>query len=108
MRLDWRLEGRVLPDDVATTAYYVASEAVTNAVKHAKATNIGVVVGADDDGTLHVSVEDDGRGGADPAGDRGSRDSGTGSPPSVASCTSPAAPAKGRPSGRCCHAYRDR
>lgn len=66
VRLDWRLEGRVLPDDVATTAYYVASEAVTNAVKHAKATNIGVVVGADDDGTLHVSVEDDGRGGADP------------------------------------------
>ncbi|KKD02083.1 sensor histidine kinase, partial [Streptomyces sp. WM6386] len=50
----------------ATTAYYVASEAVANAVKHAEATSIGVVVGADGDGKLHVSVEDDGRGGADP------------------------------------------
>ncbi|MEU1779477.1 histidine kinase [Streptomyces abikoensis] len=64
--LDWRLDGRVLPDAVATTAYYVASEAVTNSVKHADATCIGVVVDEDGDGTLRVTIRDDGRGGADP------------------------------------------
>ncbi|MFB7289234.1 sensor histidine kinase [Actinacidiphila glaucinigra] len=66
MRLDWRLDGRPLPDDIATTAYYVASEAVTNAVKHAEATSIGVAVGRNEDGALYVTIRDDGRGGADP------------------------------------------
>jgi two-component sensor histidine kinase len=33
-----------LPDDVATTAYFVVSEAVTNAVKHAEATRIQLCV----------------------------------------------------------------
>ena len=33
-----------LPDDVATTAYYVASEALTNAVKHASPASIGLRV----------------------------------------------------------------
>ncbi|MHA5048460.1 sensor histidine kinase [Streptomyces sp. SD15] len=65
VRLDWRLDGRPLPDDVATTAYYVASEAVTNAVKHAEATSVGVVVGEDGNGALYVTIRDDGRGGAD-------------------------------------------
>lgn len=71
VRLDWRLDGRVLPDDVATTAYYVASEAITNAVKHAEATSIGVVVGEDDKGALRVTIRDDGCGGADPRGGSG-------------------------------------
>jgi signal transduction histidine kinase len=52
-----------LPDDVATTAYYVASEAVTNAVKHATASHIGLEV-ARADGQLMVRVSDDGKGGA--------------------------------------------
>jgi signal transduction histidine kinase len=52
-----------LPDDVATTAYYVVSEAITNAVKHATADHIGLRV-TRSDGTLLVSVTDDGRGGA--------------------------------------------
>jgi signal transduction histidine kinase len=52
-----------LPDDVATTAYYVASEALTNAVKHATADRIGLRV-TRSDGRLLVTVSDDGRGGA--------------------------------------------
>jgi signal transduction histidine kinase len=52
-----------LPDDVAATAYYIASEAVTNAVKHADAAQIGVQV-LRADGSVHVRVADDGRGGA--------------------------------------------
>jgi signal transduction histidine kinase len=54
-----------LPDALATTAYYVASEAVSNAVKHADAEVIGVHV-ARCDGRLRVRVSDDGRGGAAP------------------------------------------
>jgi signal transduction histidine kinase len=52
-----------LPDDVATTAYYVVSEAITNTVKHASADHIRLQV-ARSDGRLLVSVTDDGRGGA--------------------------------------------
>jgi signal transduction histidine kinase len=52
-----------LPDDVATTAYYVVSEAITNTVKHADADRIRLSV-ARCDGRLLVSVTDDGRGGA--------------------------------------------
>ncbi|BAK36568.1 putative two-component system histidine kinase [Microlunatus phosphovorus NM-1] len=52
-----------LPDTVATTAYYVASEAITNAIKHAEATRIVLQVVRRDDRIL-VCVSDDGRGGA--------------------------------------------
>jgi signal transduction histidine kinase len=52
-----------LPDDVATTVYYVTSEAITNAVKHAGATRIDVRV-ARCNGHLEVCIADDGRGGA--------------------------------------------
>jgi signal transduction histidine kinase len=54
---------RALPEDVATTAYYVVSEAVTNAVKHADAERIALRI-AQDDGYLRVHVEDNGQGGA--------------------------------------------
>lgn len=47
--------------------YFVASEAVNNAVKHAGATRVEVVV-AERDGRVELSVSDDGAGGADPAG----------------------------------------
>ncbi|QIJ65437.1 sensor histidine kinase [Streptomyces sp. JB150] len=59
--------GGPLPRPVETAAYFVVSEAVTNAVKHAAATavSVRVVRGA---GRLTVRVEDDGAGGADPAG----------------------------------------
>jgi signal transduction histidine kinase len=52
-----------LPDVVATTAYYVASEAVVNAVRHAAAATIGLRV-ARDAAALTVQVSDDGPGGA--------------------------------------------
>jgi signal transduction histidine kinase len=52
-----------VPDDVATTAYFVASEAIANAVKHAGATTIGLsLVRSKRHWTL--SVRDDGTGGA--------------------------------------------
>ncbi|WP_327043918.1 histidine kinase [Microbispora sp. NBC_01189] len=53
-----------LPDDVATTAYYVASEAMTNAVKHAAPAAIGVRVSRAGD-HVTVRISDDGRGGAE-------------------------------------------
>ena len=52
-----------LPDDVATTVYFVVSEAVANAVKHAEASSIRLRVHRSD-GHVLVSVTDDGLGGA--------------------------------------------
>jgi signal transduction histidine kinase len=57
------LGGEPLPDVVATTAYYVASEAVVNAVRHGDAARIGLSVSRAD-GALTVRVRDDGPGGA--------------------------------------------
>ncbi|MFG3257767.1 sensor histidine kinase [Streptomyces sp. NPDC048172] len=55
------------PDAVRAMAYFVAAEAVTNAVKHAGASAVTLTVTSS--GTLvTVRTEDDGRGGADPAG----------------------------------------
>lgn len=56
-------EGRLAPE-IEAAAYYVACEALANAVKHADAT--GVTISADRmDGMLVVEVVDDGRGGAE-------------------------------------------
>jgi signal transduction histidine kinase len=52
-----------LPDDVATTAYFLISEAVTNAVKHAEASRISLHVSRVN-GTVRLRITDDGRGGA--------------------------------------------
>ncbi|WP_433161635.1 sensor histidine kinase [Kribbella sp. CA-247076] len=54
-----------LPEDLATTAYFVAAEAVTNAAKYANATSIAVRVSQSAD-RVTVLVEDDGCGGATP------------------------------------------
>ncbi|MGW4378939.1 histidine kinase [Kitasatospora sp. NPDC004531] len=56
-----------LPGPVLTAAYFVVSECVTNAAKHSAAGSIEVAVERDG-ARLAVRVEDDGRGGADPAG----------------------------------------
>ena len=54
------------PEPVENAAYYVVSEALTNATKHANATAITVTVEADvEDQVLRVAVSDDGVGGAD-------------------------------------------
>jgi len=55
-----------LPQPVEAAAYYVVSEALTNAAKHANATVVHVDLDVKDR-TLRISVADDGNGGADPA-----------------------------------------
>ncbi|MFG2094342.1 sensor histidine kinase [Streptomyces sp. NPDC048612] len=52
---------------LATVAYFVVSEAVTNAVKHSGAGRISVRVAPGEDAVL-VRIEDDGPGGADSTG----------------------------------------
>ena len=56
---------RRLPEPVEVAAYYVVSEALANTAKHAQASAAYVDVRADD-GSLHLSVRDDGVGGATP------------------------------------------
>ena len=55
-----------LAERIEVTAYYVISELLTNAVKHAHASGVRVTV-EQPDKTLHLSVRDDGVGGTDPA-----------------------------------------
>jgi signal transduction histidine kinase len=56
---------RRLPDEVEACAYLVVAEALTNVAKHANATQAVVTVRLDEStNELHVSVFDDGRGGA--------------------------------------------
>jgi signal transduction histidine kinase len=63
-RLDLHLPRR-LPEEVESVAYFVVAEALTNVAKHAQATQAVVTVRLDEAfDTLHVSVFDDGRGGA--------------------------------------------
>ncbi|MCU1375418.1 MAG: domain S-box protein [Actinomycetia bacterium] len=63
VELDVR-DGRRLPDHVEVAAYYVVSESLTNAAKHAEASVVHVevdVVGS----IVQVAIRDDGIGGAD-------------------------------------------
>jgi signal transduction histidine kinase len=55
---------RRLPEPVAVGAYYIVSEALTNAAKHARATLVRIDVKAED-ATLRLSIRDNGIGGAD-------------------------------------------
>ena len=52
-----------LPDAVEVAAYYVVSEALTNVAKHARASSVQVTV-TTADGSLTLTVRDDGVGGA--------------------------------------------
>ena len=54
------------PEPIEVAAYYVASEALANATKHAQASRVEVFL-ATRNGRLLLSVRDDGVGGADPA-----------------------------------------
>ncbi|GAA2344704.1 DUF4118 domain-containing protein [Dactylosporangium salmoneum] len=54
---------RRLPERVEVTAYYIVSEALTNAAKHARATLVCVDAEADDT-TLGLTIRDNGVGGA--------------------------------------------
>jgi signal transduction histidine kinase len=67
--LDLHLPRR-LPDEVESVAYFVVAEALTNIAKHANATQAVVTVRLDESANqLHVSVFDDGRGGAEVTSD---------------------------------------
>jgi signal transduction histidine kinase len=56
--------GQRLPDSVEVAAYYIVAESLTNAAKHAQATEVTVTV--DTDGAnLRLSIRDNGIGGAD-------------------------------------------
>jgi signal transduction histidine kinase len=63
VKLDVRTERR-LPERVEAAAYYVVSEALTNAAKHARAAVVDVDVDADDS-MVRLAIRDDGVGGAD-------------------------------------------
>jgi PAS domain S-box-containing protein len=65
VKLDLALDGR-LGDHIEVGAYYVVSEALTNAAKHSQASEVDVSARARD-GVLELTIEDDGVGGADPA-----------------------------------------
>ncbi len=65
VELDLRT-GRRLPDHIEVAAYYAASEALTNAAKHARASAVHVELDTPD-ATLRLAIRDDGIGGADPA-----------------------------------------
>ncbi len=63
--LDLNLCSR-LAEHVEVAGYYIASEALTNAAKHAQASVVDVRVDGGD-GALILSIHDDGIGGADPS-----------------------------------------
>jgi signal transduction histidine kinase len=66
-RLDLPVEldvaGERLRPDIEASAYFIVAEALTNVIKHARATRATVRVAADD-GVLTLEVRDDGIGGA--------------------------------------------
>jgi PAS domain S-box-containing protein len=64
--LDIRDGEHRLPGPIEVAVYYVVSEALANATKHAGASTVDVNVTAEG-GTVRVAVRDDGVGGADPA-----------------------------------------
>jgi signal transduction histidine kinase len=64
VELDVRLDGR-LSEPVEVGVYYVVSEMLANAEKHARASVVEVSAEVSD-GRLRVRVRDDGIGGADP------------------------------------------
>jgi GAF domain-containing protein len=64
VRLDLRLTERpAVP--LETAVYYVVSEAVANAVKHSRASEVSVTIERGAAGDVHAAIVDDGVGGAD-------------------------------------------
>ena len=59
-----------LPDGIEVAAYFVVSEALTNAAKHADASRVEIDLHVEEE-TLCLSVVDDGAGGAAPSGGSG-------------------------------------
>ena len=61
-----------LSEPVEAALFFVCSEALTNAAKHADASRVSVELGGDGDGVV-LTIADDGRGGADPSRGSGLR-----------------------------------
>ena len=59
-----RIPRRRWPVGLEVAAYFVVAEALTNAVRHARATRAEVTA-IEEDGRLRISIADDGIGGAD-------------------------------------------
>ncbi|WP_165168466.1 sensor histidine kinase [Rothia uropygialis] len=59
-----------LPQDIQRSAYYIASEAVTNTLKHSTASTIWITAYTEDN-VLHIEITDNGQGGADTRGGTG-------------------------------------
>jgi signal transduction histidine kinase len=70
LAIEVQVPSRRFEGAVETTAYFVACEALANAVKHARASRASVRACLTAD-ALHVEIADDGVGGADPARGRG-------------------------------------
>jgi signal transduction histidine kinase len=64
-KLSMRIEDR-LPERVEVTAYFIVSEALTNAAKHSRAAVVHIDVNATHS-AVRLAVRDDGVGGVDPA-----------------------------------------
>ena len=60
--LEYALDDRAVPGDLALVLYRLTQEALTNAARHAGASRVAVRVDADDDGAIGWCVEDDGVG----------------------------------------------
>jgi signal transduction histidine kinase len=67
VEVDLELADVTVSAEVASALWFVCSESLANAVKHADARSIRVAL-APADGIVRLSVEDDGRGGANPDG----------------------------------------
>ncbi|MFC8668576.1 PAS domain S-box protein [Streptomyces sp. NPDC057199] len=70
VELDLELPGARLPERIEVAVYYVTSECLTNAAKHARATVVEVRARVYED-VLEVVIGDDGVGGAEPGGGSG-------------------------------------
>ena len=69
VKLNVRCERR-LRDGIEVAAYYVVSEGLTNAAKHADASRVQIDLHVEEE-TLYLSIVDDGVGGADSSGGSG-------------------------------------
>lgn len=72
--VDLELPDERLAPSVEETAYFVIGEAVANALKHAGADRIAIRVDRSVAGSVSITVQDDGRGGADPRAGSGLRE----------------------------------
>jgi two-component system, NarL family, sensor histidine kinase UhpB len=70
---------RRLPQNTELALFRIAQEALTNAAKHSGGSAVHIVL-AEERGRIRLSVEDDGRGFADPVGARSARRGGWGLP----------------------------